>query len=76
MDQKPFSRKAVFNAHIPVHKKHSITQKLEDDQVRELVDNKKAFSAGGQWATLGLKLMGSTAIIRAQKMQLERDEAG
>ena len=66
----------VFNAHIPVHKKHPITQKLEDEQVKELVDNKKAFSAGGQWATLGLQLMGSTAIIRAQKMQLERDEAG
>ena len=61
----------VFNSQIPVHKKHPIMQKTEDEQVEELVSGKKAFSAGGQWATIGVEMIGSRAIIRAQKIQMQ-----
>ena len=66
----------VFSSKIPVHKKHALTQKTEDEQVAALVEGKKAFSAGGQWATIGMQLLGSRAIIRAQTLQLERERAG
>jgi len=68
----------VFNSKIPVHKKHPIMQKTEDEQVEELVEGKKAFSASGQWewATIGVALIGSRAICRAQRIQMQREVAG
>ena len=66
----------VFSSKIPVHKKHEITQKTEDEQVQALVDGKKAFSAGGQWAVIGMQLLGSHAIIKAQRLQLKKEKEG
>ena len=67
----------VFNSKIPVHQeKHNATKKTEDEQVRALVDAKKTFSAGAQWATVGMQLLGSRAIIRAQTEQMKKEKKG
>mmetsp|Transcript_19916 Transcript_19916/g.40199 ORF Transcript_19916/g.40199 Transcript_19916/m.40199 type:complete len:160 (-) Transcript_19916:193-672(-) len=65
----------VFNAELPIHKKSSMLQKTEDEQVKSLVERKGAFSAGGLWMTLGFQLMGSKATIRAQVAQIEQEKA-
>ena len=61
-----------------MHNKHGLTQKAEDEQVQPLVEGKKVFSAGGQWATIGmqLQLLGSSTVIQAQTLQLERERKG
>ena len=41
-----------------------------------LLKGKSAFSAGGQWCTLGFALLGSNAILRAQKEQLRLEAEG
>lgn len=66
----------VFDSKIPVHKKHSSTQKSEDEQVRSLVESKKSFSAGGVWCHLGVQLLGSSAVIRAQREQIKQEKEG
>ncbi len=65
----------VFNKELPVFKKSVLLQKTEDEQVKSLVERKQAFSAGGIWMTLGFKLMGSNATIRAQCGQIEQEKA-
>ena len=69
----PRSTEFVFNAKLPACKKHAILQKTEDEQVKYLVETKGAFSTGAQWCTFGFKLLGSRAIIRAQRLQLEAE---
>lgn len=59
-----------YYSKIPMDKKNAITQNAEDEQVQALVDGKKVFSAGGQYTTIGMQLLGSHAIIRAQKIQV------
>ena len=49
--------------------------KTEDEQVKALVDGKSAFTAGGQWCTLGFTLLGSSATLCAQQQQLNQDTA-
>ena len=66
----------IFKAKLPVHKKHSSTQKTEDEQVMALAEKKKSFSAGGMWCHLGVQLLGSRAVIRAQREQVKREKEG
>lgn len=66
----------VFDAELPVRKKHPIHQKTEDEQVGQLVKAKGAFSAGAQWYTFGFQLLGSRALIRAQVKQVEAESKG
>ena len=60
----------VFDSKLPVHKNHALI-KTEDEQVAALLMGRSAFSAGGQWCKLGLALLGSSAILRAQKEQMK-----
>ena len=56
--------------------KHDSLIETEDEQVAALLKGKSAFSAGGQWCTLGFALLGSNAILRAQKEQLRLETKG
>jgi hypothetical protein len=60
---------------LPVHK-HESGLKTADEQLKALVDSKCAFSAGGQWCTLGFALLGLSAILCARQLQLNRDAVG
>ena len=66
----------VFDAKLPVRKKHPIHQKTEDEQVEQLVKEKGALSAGAQWYTFGFQLLGSRALLRAQVKQVEAEMKG
>ena len=48
----------------------------EDEQVAALLKGKSAFSAGGQWCTMGFELLGCDAILRAQKEQMKLEAQG
>ena len=50
--------------------------KIEDEQVKELIERKGAFSADAQWCTSGMKLMGSQTNVRAQLLQIEKEKKG
>ena len=65
----------VFDSELPVHKHDSLVE-TEEEQVAALLKGKSAFSAGGQWCTLGFALLGSNAILRAQKEQLRLEAEG
>ena len=65
----------VFNSQLPAHKHDSLLE-TEHEQVAALLKGKSAFSAGGQWCTLGFALLGSNAILRAQKEQLRLEAEG
>jgi hypothetical protein len=61
----------IFDLEIPTAA-HFIRAETEDKQAEELVENRKAFSAAGQWNHCQSGNAGVT--IRAQKMQLELNE--
>ncbi len=65
----------MFNVEIPVHKKSTLLQKTEDEQVMLLVERKSAFSARGIWMALGFQSMGAKATVRAQLQQIELEKA-
>jgi hypothetical protein len=65
----------VFNSKLPVHK-HRALITTEDEQVKALLAGKSAFSAGGQWCTMGFALLGCNAILRAQKEQIKIEAQG
>ncbi len=65
----------VFNAELPIHKKSSMLQKTQDEQVKSLVERKGAFTAEGRRMTLGFRLMGLKATIQAQVAQIEQEKA-
>ena len=44
--------------------------------MKQLVEKKGAFSAGGQWFAFGFQLLGSRALIRAQVQQVEAERKG
>ena len=60
----------VFDATIPVA---SRTQRVtdEDEQVKELLESKSVFSAGGLWNTCGTRIGNARVVLRAQKEQVE-----
>ena len=59
----------LLNFKLPVHKNETLV-KTKYEQVADLLKGKSAFTPGGQWCTLGFILLGSHAILRAQKEQL------
>ena len=61
----------VFDAKLPVRRKHPVHQKTEEEQVKQLIEKKGAFSAGAQWYAFGFQLLGSRTLIRAQVQQVE-----
>ena len=64
----------VFNAHLPVARKNNFLEMTEKQQINALVNNKGAFSAGGQWCHVGVQLLGSEAVTTAQLLQLQKEQ--
>jgi hypothetical protein len=62
----------IFDLEIPAA--HVIRAETEDKQAEELVENRKAFSAAGQWNHCQSQIGNAGVTIRAQKMQLELNE--
>ena len=60
----------VFNARLPIARENKFLQKTQKEQIRALVENKGAFSAGGQWCHIGVQLLGSEAVTAAQMEKL------
>ena len=54
----------VFDSKLPVHKNTALAT-AKDKQVAALLKGKSAFSAGGQWCTLGFALFGYNTTLRA-----------
>jgi len=59
----------IFDATIPVAR--PVERKAEEDaQVKQLVETKGSFSAGGLWAVCGTRIGNASVVLRAQKEQL------
>ncbi len=65
----------VLNEELPWYTKSVLHQKSEDKQVKLLVEQKQAFSAGTIWVALGSNLMGFKATIKPQVTQIEKEKA-
>jgi hypothetical protein len=59
----------VFDASIPVALRMERVED-EDEQVKQLLETKSAFSAGGIWNICGTRISNASVVIRAQKQQL------
>lgn len=60
----------VFDATIPVVARvQRVTD--EDEQVKKLLEDKSAFSAGGLWNTIGTRIGNAKVVLRAQKEQVD-----
>jgi hypothetical protein len=59
----------VFDGSIPVAMRMERVED-EDEQVKQLLETKSAFSAGGIWNICGTRISNASVVIRAQKQQL------
>jgi hypothetical protein len=59
----------VFDASIPVAKRMERVVD-EEEQVKQLLETKSAFSAGGIWNICGTRIANANVILRAQKQQV------
>ena len=64
----------VYDARIPVAMRIERVED-EDEQVKQLLQTKSAFSASGMWNICGSRISNASVVLRAQKEQVER-EAG
>ena len=66
--------KGVFTAAIPVaYRLERVVD--EDEQVRQLLLQKGAFSAGALWSVCGTRVGNARVVLRAQREQIALDEA-
>ena len=65
----------AFDSKLLVHKNTGLAT-TEDKQAAALLKGKLAFSAGGQWCTMGFAVLGCNTILRAQKEQMKIEAQG